>query len=208
MNNNKNSESEKIMMMMDSDVKEVVREVQAQPMAQESPASQSQTVYERLLTLFLAKPDSFRILSHAAEGRTDEISRIRGNKLSQAAKAMILMVKTSKKDRIYVLAVVPGDRKVDLKAISKLFDNKETRFAPADKAVSLSECQVGAVPPFSFNPDLKLIVDSALIENSEIVFNAGVLDKSVFLKSDFYKELAKPQIESISLSADGIVIAE
>ncbi|MEU1804707.1 hypothetical protein [Streptomyces sp. NPDC019937] len=40
------------------------------------------------------------------------MSRLRGHALHQAAKCLIVMVKISKKEKRFVLTVIPGDRRV------------------------------------------------------------------------------------------------
>ncbi len=57
---------------------------------------------------------------------------------------------------------------------------------------------MGAVPPFSFHPGLSLLVDARLVAEPEIVFNADRLDRSVFLRSDHYRDIAKPHIATIA----------
>ena len=57
---------------------------------------------------------------------------------------------------------------------------------PADIAEKLSGSVVGTVLPFSFNPELELIVDPSLLAHEEIVFNAARLDRSLYLKASDY----------------------
>lgn len=70
--------------------------------------------YSRLIDLLDRHNASYRLIDHASEGRTEVVSPMRGNALSQAAKCIVLMVKLGKKVTRYILAVVPGDRRVDL----------------------------------------------------------------------------------------------
>ncbi|HZU69983.1 MAG TPA: hypothetical protein VFA09_22120 [Ktedonobacteraceae bacterium] len=51
--------------------------------------------------------------------------------------------------------------------------------------------------PFSFNPDLELVVDPSLLENDEIYFNAARLDRSMVLKTSDYVAIAKPRLKHI-----------
>jgi Ala-tRNA(Pro) deacylase len=61
---------------------------------------------------------------------------------------------------------------------------------------------MGSVPPFSFNPQVRLVVDPALVERfAEIAFNAGRLDRSIVLDSADYVRIARPALHS--LSGDG-----
>lgn len=60
--------------------------------------------------------------------------------------------------------------------------------------------------PFSFSPELELIVDPSLLENEDLYFNAARLDRSMVLKANDYVNLVKPRLEHIaqldSLSSD------
>ena len=71
-----------------------------------------QQTYDKLIGLLNAGGAEYRLIEHAAEGRTDVVSGLRGNVLAQAAKCIILMVKLGKKDKRFVLAVIPGDAKL------------------------------------------------------------------------------------------------
>ncbi|WP_434481941.1 YbaK/EbsC family protein [Streptomyces sp. NBC_01340] len=60
-------------------------------------------------------------MDHEPEGTTEAVSALRGHPVSKAAKCLILMVKIDRRVTRYVLAVVPGDRRVDLNALRTLF---------------------------------------------------------------------------------------
>src|SRR5207249_4430020 len=115
----------------------------------------------------------YRLIDHIEEGRTDIISQIRGNSLSQAAKCIVVMVKIGKKVTRYILAVVPGDARVDLQAIKNLLGGTYVAFASQEIAERLAGSVTGTILPFSFNPDLELIADPSLLENGELYFNAA-----------------------------------
>lgn len=155
------------------------------------------SAYEALLGILQDEGIRFRLVEHEPEGRTDVISQIRGNHLSQAAKAMVVRAKFGKHIEKYFLVVVPGDYRLDFSAISKAVCADRILMAPPERAVELSGAPIGGVPPFSFNPNLSLIVDPRLLEETEIVFNAGRLDASVFIHSDDYVRIAKPQIARV-----------
>jgi Ala-tRNA(Pro) deacylase len=86
----------------------------------------------------------------------------------------------------YVLAVVAGDRRVDLNAVKALMKGTYVSFASPDTVV-----------PFSFHPGLELVVDSSFLVNDELYFNAARLDRSMVLKTSDYTALAKPRLERI-----------
>jgi Ala-tRNA(Pro) deacylase len=60
---------------------------------------------------------------------------------------------------------------------------------------------VGTVLPFSFTPEMELIVDPGLLENEEIFFNAARLDRSMALRTSDYLAITQPRIEKIAAAA-------
>ena len=159
----------------------------------------SEDTYTRLITLLDKKNAQYKLIDHEPEGRTEVISPIRGNKVSQAAKCIVIMVKITKKEKKYILAVVPGDSKVNLNKIKELFNGIYVSFATPEIAETLAESVSGTILPFSFNSNLELIVDPKLLENEEIYFNAARLDRSMALKTNDYIKLTNPRKENIAL---------
>lgn len=150
------------------------------------------TIHEKIITLLEENHAIYRICEHQAEGRSEQIAAIRGNQPYQAMKAIIVMAKLSKKERKYYLAIIPGNKMLDLEAIKEYSGATKVIFAPRETAKELSECEIGAIPPFSFNPELSLLVDPAVKTNTEIVFNAGLLTKSIFMKLTDYIAIVQP----------------
>ncbi len=158
----------------------------------------TEDLYTKLIALLDQHEAQYRLIDHEPEGRTDIVSPMRGNELSQAAKCMVVMVMLGRKDRKWILGVVPGDAEIDKDAIKNLMRGTGVSFAPKDKAESLAGSVSGTVLPFSFNPKLILIVDPSLLENDNIYFNAARLDRSLELRTSDYEKIAKPLIERIA----------
>lgn len=137
-------------------------------------------------------------MEHIAEGRTELIAQIRGNKLEQAIKSMVVQIRMSKKENLYALANVPGDCRVDFNGIKAHFNADGVAMAPREKAEALTGCVIGSIPPFSFNEQLILLADPKIKENDEVVFNAGSLERSIFMKMEDYFRVAKPQVAGIA----------
>jgi Ala-tRNA(Pro) deacylase len=154
--------------------------------------------YTRLITLLDQHRAHYRLIDHEPEGRTELVSAMRGNALSQAAKCIILMVKIGKKVTKYILAVVPGDTQVNLPAVKALMRGTYIAFASPEIAERLAGSVAGTILPFSFNQELDLIVDPSLLENDELYFNAARLDRSLALSTSDYIALARPRIERIA----------
>lgn len=157
----------------------------------------SEDTYTRLIAFLDQHNARYRLIDHAPEGRTEIVSPMRGNALSQAAKCIVLMVKIGKKVTKYILGVIPGDARVDLNVVKALVQGTYISFASSDIAEKLAGSVAGTILPFAFNSELELIVDPSLLENDEIYFNAARLDRSMALKTSDYMALSKPRIERI-----------
>lgn len=160
--------------------------------------SKNLDTYSQLIKFLDKNKAKYRLIDHPPEGRTEIVSPMRGNKLSQAAKCIVMMVKIGKKEKKFVLGVVPGDANMDLDAVKALFQGTYISFATKEIAEKLAGSVAGTVLPFSFNPELELIVDPTLLKNEEIFFNAARLDRSMALKTKDYERFAKPRLENIS----------
>ncbi len=157
----------------------------------------SKDTYSKLIELLDQSGAQYRLIDHSPEGRTEIVSRMRGNELSQAANCIVIMVKIGKKITKYVLAVYPADSKVDLEAVKALFNGTYVSFASPDIAERLAGSVLGTVLPFSFHDDLELIVDPSLLTNEEMFFNAARLDRSMALRTSDYIKIAQPRLEPI-----------
>jgi Ala-tRNA(Pro) deacylase len=163
-----------------------------------SSATAGTDVYARLIAELGASGARYRLIEHAPEGRTELVSALRGHALACAAKCLVLLVKIGKKQTRYVLAVVPGDARLDLAAVKALLGASYVAFADTGKAEQLAGSVSGTVLPFSYDERLELIADPALLDNGELYFNAGRLDRSVALASEDYVRLAQPRLARIT----------
>lgn len=158
-------------------------------------------LYERLIEDLDAAAARYRLIDHAPEGRTELVSALRGHDVSQAAKCLIVMVKVGKKQTRHVLAVVPGDARLDLQAVKTLLAGSYVAFAGRDKAEELAGSVSGTVLPFSYHPKLEVIADPALLRTPELFFNAARLDRSIALATEDYVRLAAPHVAAITSAA-------
>lgn len=153
--------------------------------------------YEHLIAELDAIGARYRLIDHEPEGRTELVSAMRGNALAQAAKCLVVLVKVGKKQSRYVLAVVPGDARLDLAALKSLLGGTYVGFASTAKAEELAASVSGTVLPMSYHPQLELIVDPSLLAHDELYFNAARLDRSMALATEDYLRVAKPRVERI-----------
>ncbi len=158
-------------------------------------------IHERLRTLLDNEGAGYRVIEHEPEGRTEMIAKIRGNRIEQSIKSMVLQVRLTKKENIYCLANVPGDCRVDFDGIKRYYNADSVAFAQPGKAQELTGCVIGAIPPFSFSDQLRLLADPLIQQHDEVVFNAGRLDRSIMMKLRDYIRIANPYLVPIAQRA-------
>jgi Ala-tRNA(Pro) deacylase len=158
----------------------------------------AEDTYDRLIALLDQHRARYRLIGHPPEGRTELVSAFRGHELKMAAKCIILLVKLDKKAKKYVLAVIPGDRRLKLSAIKSIFGATYVSFASAEIASRLAGSETGTILPFALNAELELIADPSLGEVDELYFNAARLDRSIALRTAEYFAIARPRMHPIT----------
>jgi Ala-tRNA(Pro) deacylase len=162
-------------------------------------------LYHRLVEDLDAAGARYRLLEHEPEGRTEAVSALRGHEVRDAAKCLVVMAKLGKKTTKYVLAVIPGDARLDLPALKSLLGATYAAFASPQKTEELAGSVTGTVLPLSYRPDLELIADPSLLNSPELYFNAARLDRSLALNTQDYLRVAQPRLASI---AAGLTLQE
>jgi Ala-tRNA(Pro) deacylase len=158
-------------------------------------------IHKQLCDLLDREKAAYRVIEHESEGRTEMIARIRGNKIQQSIKSIVVQVRLGGKENVYCLANVPGDCRIDFDGIKNYFQADSVAFAAREKAQELTGCIMGAIPPFSFSEQLQVLADPLIRKNEEVVFNAGRLDRSIFMRLEDYLRIAKPHLVKIALRA-------
>ena len=93
------------------------------------------------------------------------------------------------------LFVISASRRIDSQAIKNCFRARKSRFASPEELRELTGLVPGAVPPFG-RPLLPfgLSVDTSILANDRIAFNAASLTDTIFLSVDDYVKAAKPTV--------------
>ena len=154
--------------------------------------------YHHLISLLDSSRVDYELLDHAPEGATEAVCALRGHPASQAAKCIVLRVKVDRRTTRHVLAVVPGDRRVDLDAVRELYAARYAGFSDPETAERLARSVPGTVLPFSFDPELEVVADPEVVAQPKLYFNAARLDRSLLISGADYARLAEPRIERIA----------
>lgn len=150
--------------------------------------------YKAITKLLQSYSIDYEELEHEPVFTSEQAAKIRGLKLSQGAKALLLCAD----GQFFLLAIVPGNRKLDTKALKKILGIKDLRFATPKEVKEVMGCEIGACYPLGVIANLKTYVDNHLAQEEIISFNAGLHTKSIKMKCKDYLKLAQPEIVDIS----------
>lgn len=150
--------------------------------------------HQRLVALLTQENARYRVVNHEAVGKCEAVSEIRGTALGQGAKALVCKVKGNGVNQ-HVLAILAADQQADLSQLASHLGGLRASLASPAEVDMLTGCVFGAIPPFSFHTNLKLVADPLLFERfDEIAFNAGLLEKSVIMNTQDYLRIARPEL--------------
>lgn len=150
--------------------------------------------FDRLSALLNEQQARYRVVEHPTAGKSEEVAKIRGTQLGQGAKALLCHVKGNGIKQ-HVLAILPADKQADLSAVAHGIGGTRASLASPVEVDTLTDCVFGAIPPFSFHPDLLLVADPLLFERfDELAFNAGTLERSMILNTKDYQRIAQPKL--------------
>ncbi|MBZ7831170.1 YbaK/prolyl-tRNA synthetase associated domain-containing protein [Raoultella planticola] len=155
---------------------------------------EKRNTHRQLLALLEQHQARYRVVEHQAVGKCEAVSEIRGTALGQGAKALVCKVNGNGVNQ-HVLAILAADQQADLSRLAQHIGGSKASLASPAEVDTLTACVFGAIPPFSFHPDLRLIADPLLFDRyPEIAFNAGQLDKSIILNTRDYLRIARPEL--------------
>ena len=107
-----------------------------------------------------------------------------------------LVSKTRKGE--YALLVVPGDRRVNLKAAAKALGTKNIRLMPFSEAEAISGYPPGGTPTIGHKTPMKVIVDEELAGFETFFCGGGSKDRLLELRVDDVKRLTDAIVAKIS----------
>jgi Ala-tRNA(Pro) deacylase len=101
-------------------------------------------------------------------------------------------------DARLVMAVIPGPRHVDLKALEGLLGAPVELAREADFVHLFPGCELGAEPPLGNVYDLPVYVDASLRKDPEIIFNAGTHTEAIRMSYADFERLVRPVVAALS----------
>jgi prolyl-tRNA editing enzyme YbaK/EbsC (Cys-tRNA(Pro) deacylase) len=139
----------------------------------------------------------YKFLEHQEVRTSEEAAKVRGTKISDGAKAMVL--KSLDYEGKYVMVVVPADKQVDLAKVAGVLGEK-FEVANGKEVESYTGIKMGGVPPFGRLLKMEVYFDKSMWSKTESAFNCGRKDRSIIMKTHDLIKLSAPN--KISESSD------
>lgn len=137
----------------------------------------------------------YSVLFHEPIVTSDEAARVRGTNLTDGLKCLLLTT-----DHDMVLAVIPGDAKLDSRAMRHALQTKEVRFADPTDVKNIMGCDVGACYPLGHLIGVRTFFDNAIQNRETVVFNAGRHDASIQMPQEDLAHVVQPPFMAIGKS--------
>ena len=136
-------------------------------------------VKDKIITLLKSNNIAFTYSEHEEVRTSEEAARVRGTRLDEGAKALILKGEKTGKN---IMVVIPAHKKANLKSLSQIV-GETLHFETPDKILERWNIQVGGVPPFGNLLGTTTYVDRGVLNNENISFNCGLRTASIVMKS-------------------------
>lgn len=140
---------------------------------------------KRVWHRFISKPETVH---------TSDASKVSGVDLNQLTKNLIGTTSEGE----FVLLIVPGNRRVDLKKTSRILGTKNVSLIPFTEAESISGYPPGGTPSIGHKTRLSVVIDESLMKYETIFCGGGTRDKILELKTQDVISLNKATIGNLT----------
>ena len=139
---------------------------------------------------------SFKVMTHYKTYEAQRMAQAVHVSGHHVAKTVLLRVGESNE---YVVVVLPATRNIDFEEARRVFGEEQVELA-TEREISIhcADCDVGALPPFGSQYNMRTVVDQSLTEDEDIVFEGNSHSEAIKMKYADFARLEKPEVVSVS----------
>lgn len=104
-------------------------------------------------------------------------------------------------DDHYVMVLMPGPKQVSWKKLRTTLGTRRITLATPDEVLQMTGYQIGAVSPIGINPTIRILVDKALQDQSEISLGSGEHGLAIIMTTN-HLFFVLPSTELVDVSED------
>ncbi len=150
----------------------------------------SQLVH-KIKSLFDEAGVKYEYQKHAPVKTSEESAEIRGTKLEEGLKAIILKGKKSGNN---IMVCLPATEKIDMGKIKQL-EGEAFEFEKPEVIKEKYKLEVGGVPPFGFLMGLKTYYSESVKNQTSSNFNCGTREESLTINTEGLLKVIKSEID-------------
>ncbi|MBK8944891.1 MAG: YbaK/EbsC family protein [Ignavibacteriae bacterium] len=129
-------------------------------------------------------------IKHSKAYTAQEIAAVAHIEGRRLAKTVVIKINGK-----LAFAVLPASYKIDFEMLKHSIGNENVRLANEQEFKDKCPgCEVGAMPPFGNLFNCETYVAASLVEDEDILFNAGNHTELIKMKYSDFEELVKPEI--------------
>ncbi len=130
----------------------------------------------------------YTLITHSRAYTAQELAAAIHVAGKETAKVVILKI-----DGRFAMAVIPAPHKIDFERLKEAAGVKRVEMASEAEFQNLfPDCEVGAMPPFGNLYRLPTYVAQPLVEDEEIIFNAGSHTEAIRMRYADFARLVNP----------------
>lgn len=129
---------------------------------------------------------SYKVVKHKTVYTAYDAAQTLKAKLGDIAKTLVV-----KADKIYVLAVLPASRRLDLGKLKKIVKAKKIEIAKENVMKKMFKVKPGAVTPFGEIYKIPVFIDKSLLKAKKIIAGAGTYEDSVVMAAKNFLKATK-----------------
>ncbi|MBL8099712.1 MAG: hypothetical protein JNK81_11045 [Anaerolineales bacterium] len=144
--------------------------------------------------------DSRKIKYIAHELPAEKIGAVEAAQILNVPEAQVFKtIVTVREKGKSVLAVIPGDRSVDLKSLASFLGEKKMSLPTQNEAEKLTGLQAGGISPLALiNKGFQVVIDSACETYKEIYISGGQRGVNIQIGVDDLIQLVNAKVSTIS----------
>lgn len=99
----------------------------------------------------------------------------------------------------FVMVLMAGREQVDWRKLRKLVGRSRVRMATEDEVLQVTGYRIGTVSPLGMSKQIKVLVDTSVLKETEVSLGSGVPNTAIILKSaDLQHALGEVEIVELA----------
>ena len=154
----------------------------------------SENIRNEITRLLKQGEIEFQHLIHEKTATSEDSARVRGTKMEEGVKSLILKGKNTKKNYQFN---IPAHLKLDMKAVAERVGEK-CEFEDPEVIKERFGLIIGGVPPFGQLLNLETFFDEQISSYEKIAFNCGLVTESIVMKAKDLLAIVQPEVGSFA----------